>query len=128
VTEQHQTPVEEMESNAVAILKEEVSLSLTAIAANFENRFRFRRRYSMVAIKLALQIHNGRYFPIDGRLRFRGKATQVLVTWVYDLLPADALKNLHKYDAAIYRTFIEELYAAIDAAPFLEQPADYRAE
>jgi hypothetical protein len=130
VAEQHQIEMAaEMERKAVSMLQEEADLSLRKIVEDLENRFQLKRLYAMVCIKLALHMYSRSMFSIsDPRLRFFGHGTEVFVTRVYDMLPADALKNLHKYDPEVYRKFVEGLYVNIDVAPFLEPPADYRAE
>jgi hypothetical protein len=130
VTEQHQIDrVEDLERKAVSMLKEEVELSLKKIVEDLENRFRIMRLYALVCIKLALHMYSrSKFSASDPRLRFHGHATEVFVTRVYDMLPADALKNLHKYDPEVYRKFIEGLYVNVDVTPFLEPPADYRQE
>ncbi len=61
----------------------------------------------------------------DTRFRFRGHATEVFVTQIYDLLPINALKGFRKYDQAALKSHIDVLYAHVDLRPYLEQPADY---
>ncbi len=124
----NQTDADRLESLAAKFLISQVHEGLDQLFCNVSDVIGDDCHYADALIKLALFMYKTRHDDsTENRLRFRGQATRVLTTWVYDRLPIEALKNLAKYDPKIYEQLIEVRYAEIDATRFLQPPDDYQA-
>ena len=117
-----------LEGLAAEFLKRQVQLQLNALEVEVSSKLDGNRSHANAIIKLALFMYNTRNSdPKENLLRFRGQATRVFTTWVFDRLPVEALKNLAKYDGVIYARVIELRFSEVDVSPYLQPPADYQA-